>query len=114
MSVKHVKEYYKQVCDQYQEMLENIQDCEKDLENQLVSPEYIDNLRQQIEPVKNNYMTMSWIMHLLNQPNRKSKVRPYQERMKKVTDKIDKQFKPDKLLEENQMLINSLKHNKDE
>ena len=29
MSVKHVNEYYKQICDQYKEMIGDIQDLEK-------------------------------------------------------------------------------------
>ena len=55
MSVKAVKRYYDQICDQYKEMLENIKDLEKEAAEGLVEPERIERLKEQIAPIKQNY-----------------------------------------------------------
>ena len=108
MAVKHIVEYYNQVCDQYLLLQEELKDFQKEVENGLVEPERIETLKQVIEPVKNNYMTLSWIMYLLNQPQRDSKERAYQKRMKTFTEKLDKKFSKEGILLENEETISSI------
>ena len=108
MAVKHIKEYYEQVCNQYIQMNEELKDFQKEVENGLVEPERIENLKKMIEPLKNNYMTLSWIMYLLNQPNRKSKQKAYQKRSKKFTESLDKNFDKEGIMQQNDMVIKSI------
>ena len=108
MAVKHVKEYYEQVCDQYVMMNEELRDFQKEVENGLVEPERLDNLKKMIEPLKNNYMTLSWIMYLLNQPNRDSKERAYQKRNKKFIESLDKNFNKEAIMKQNDEVIKSI------
>ena len=108
MAVRHIKEYYEQVCSQYIQMNEELKDFQKEVENGLVEPERIENLKKMIEPLKNNYMTLSWIMYLLNQPQRDSKERPYQKRTKKFTESLDKKFNKDGILKQNEEVIKSI------
>ena len=42
MSVKAVRRYYNQICDQYHEMLENIHDLEVEAAQGMVEPERIE------------------------------------------------------------------------
>lgn len=108
MAVKHIKEYYEQVCDQYVQMNEELRDFQKEVENGLVEPERLDNLKKMIEPLKNNYMTLSWIMYLLNQPNRDSKERAYQKRNKKLIESLDKNFNKESIMKQNDEVIKSI------
>ena len=108
MAVKHIKEYYEQVCDQYVMMNEELRDFQKEVENGLVEPERLDNLKKMIEPLKNNYMTLSWIMYLLNQPNRDSKERAYQKRNKKFIESLDKNFNKESIMKQNDEVIKSI------
>lgn len=108
MAVKHIKEYYEQVCDQYVLMNEELRDFQKEVENGLVEPERLDNLKKVIEPLKNNYMTLSWIMYLLNQPNRDSKERAYQQRNKKFIESLDKNFNKESIMKQNEDVIKSI------
>ena len=108
MAVKHVKEYYEQICEQYVQMNEELRDFQKEVENGLVEPERIDNLKKIIEPLKNNYMTISWIMYLLNQPQRASKERAYERRNRKFLETLDKKFKKESILKENEDVINNI------
>ena len=108
MAVKHIKEYYEQVCDQYIQMNEELKDFQKEVEEGLVEPERIENLKKIIEPLKNNYMTLSWIMYLLNQPQRDSKERAYQKRNKKFMDSLDKNFNKESIMKQNDEVIKSI------
>jgi molecular chaperone GrpE (heat shock protein) len=108
MAVRHIKEYYEQVCEQYVQMNEELRDFQKEVENGLVEPERIENLKKMIEPLKNNYMTLSWIMYLLNQPNRDSKERAYQKRNKKFIESLDKNFDKESIMKQNDEVIKSI------
>lgn len=108
MAVKHIKEYYEQVCEQYVQMNEELRDFQKEVENGLVEPERIENLKKMIEPLKNNYMTLSWIMYLLNQPNRDSKERAYQKRNKKFIESLDKNFDKESIMKQNDEVIKNI------
>lgn len=88
MAVRHIKEYYEKMADQYMEMQDNIKEIEKDLANGLVEPEFLERLQEQIKPLKDNYLTLSYIMFLLNQPNRDSKVKKYEQQNKKLLSSI--------------------------
>ena len=108
MAVKHIKEYYEHVCNQYSQMTEELKEFQKEVEDGLVEPERLDNLKAVIEPLKNNYMTLSWIMYLLNKPQRDSKERPYQRRNKKFIESLDKRFNKDGIIEENDAVIKKI------
>ena len=108
MAVKHIKEYYEQVCNQYIQMNEELREFQKEVENGLVEPERIENLKAIIEPLKNNYMTLSWIMYLLNKPQRESKERAYQQRTKKFMAEMDKKFSKEGILAENEEVIKNI------
>lgn len=108
MAIKHIIEYYNQVCDQYMQMQEELIDFQKEVENGLVEPERIDNLKSIIEPLKNNYMTLSWIMYLLNKPQRDSKERPYEKRNKKLLASLDKKFNKEAIIEANEEVIKNI------
>lgn len=108
MAVKHIKEYYEQVCEQYVQMNEELRDFQKEVENGLVEPERIDNLKAVIEPLKNNYMTLSWIMYLLNKPQRDSKEKSYERRNRKLRESLDKNFSKESILKQNEAVIKSV------
>lgn len=101
MSVKHVEEYYNQICRQYQEMLDDIKDLEKECAEGIVEPERIDRLKEQIAPIKNNYERWAYMMFLLHQPNRKEKVKRYQKQNEKLLRSLSKENSLDAILEEN-------------
>lgn len=82
MSVKHVKEYYQQVCDDYSEMLENIKNFEEELKTSVVEPERLDKLKSMIKPLKENWERLNYIIFLLNKPNNKKRAVKYNKLIK--------------------------------
>ena len=107
MSLKDVKNYYNQICDQYNEMISDIQDLEKEAEQGIIEPERIDRLKEQVAPIKQNYERWAYMMFLLNQPARKEKVKRYQKQNAKFLEKLSKQNSLDAVIEENN---EALKH----
>lgn len=82
MAKKHVVEYFNKVANQYKDLLNELKDFEKECNEGLVEPERFDNFKKIIEPLKNNYMTWSYVIYLLNLPNRKSKEKTVKRRSK--------------------------------
>ena len=105
MSVKAVKKYYDQICDQYKEMMDNIRELEADAENNLVEPERIERLKEQVAPIKENYERISYIMFLLNQPTRKSKQPRYKEANKKFLSTLNPKNSTESVLKETEDFV---------
>lgn len=112
MSVRDVKEYYLSVVRDYKDMLQELQDFEIELQHDLVSPEKIEDLKQLIEPIKNNYQTLSYIIYLLNKPQRNDKVKQakYAKQHKKDISFIDPKFTKDGILKQNQDTLSKIRN----
>lgn len=109
MSVKHVKKYYKEIEDQYFEMLQDIKDFEKEASENLIAPERVDQLKEMISPLKINYERLSYIMYLLNLPNKKTKQKGYIQRNNKLLKEIGVNNSAASVLQENRDVLTSLK-----
>ena len=72
MAKRHVTQYYLQMESQYFEMVENLRDLNEDVQKGIVSPEEYQMLQQEVEKLRENYERISYIMLLLNKPNRKT------------------------------------------
>ena len=107
MSLKDVKNYYNQICDQYNEMISDIKELEQEAEQGIVEPERVDRLKEQVAPIKQNYERWAYMMFLLNQPARKEKVKRYQKQNAKLLAQLSKQNSLDAVIEENK---EALKH----
>lgn len=89
MSKKDVEKYYNQITADYTEMIENLKEMEELAAQKIINPDKIEELKAAVEPLKNNYMTISWIMFLLNQPNKKEKIARYKKTEEKKVLTID-------------------------
>lgn len=109
MSVKRLEIEYAAVVDQYHEMLENLRDLEKELADGLIAPEFLDNLKKQIEPIKNNYEQWSYIMFLLHEPQRKAKRDKYRKTIAAKLKMLDIKNSPEARLAAGKTALNELK-----
>ena len=111
MSKKHVDEYFNKVVHDYKEMLDTIHELEEECSKGLVDPDKVEQMKELIKPLKNNYMTLSWIMYLFNQPNKKQKKRKYEQVQLPIMNNIDPKNErhPEAIHEENKKVINELK-----
>ena len=81
MAKKDVDQYFQKMCSDYSDMIEALHDMEEEASKNLISPDRLESMKDQVNVVKNNYMRISYIMYLLNRPNRRGK-----------TERYDKQF----------------------
>lgn len=109
MSLKHFKSYYNEVSAQYFEMLEDLKDMEKLFEDGMISPERVDNLKTMIAPVKDSYMTLSYVKFLLDMPNKKEKQQRYKNQNKRRLSSIEPQNTREGILNNNKNILENLK-----
>lgn len=109
MAVKDVKEYYDKVCDQYVEMLDNLKEMQEAYELGNISQEQFENLKKIIEPLKSNYERISWIMYLLNIPQRKKKVKKWKKQNDVLMSKYEKKNDIESTLDENSKALSQMK-----
>lgn len=82
MAKKDVERYYDIITEQYHEMLQDIKEFERDLANNCIDPELVERMKKNIIPIQQNWERWTYMMFLLNQPQRKSKQPKYKERNK--------------------------------
>jgi ribosome recycling factor len=109
MSVKHIKEYYEEVSAQYHELLNELKDFEKEAQEGMIEPERLDMIKENIKPLTNNYQTLSWIMFLLNKPNKKQKHKTYERQNQKRLNSLDKRFSKEGVINTNNDTLDRLK-----
>ena len=108
MARKDVLIYFKQVEDQYLEMLADVKDYEKDHEAGYISDEKYNELVAQIDIVKVNYERISYIVFLLNAPARESKKTKYVKQNKKISKGLANSSL-DKVIDENADALKKIK-----
>ena len=68
---------YKQVKQQRTEMVNNLREMEKELNEGLVEPEFVERLRRIVEPINVNFAIWDYIKFILNMPVKKSNKERY-------------------------------------
>ena len=108
MSVKHVKKYYDEVAQQYMDMRNELNDFAELSKNNLFPPEKLESIKQSIQPLLRNYEVLSYIMFLLNMPNKKEKSKKYEKANKKLLKSLQEQNKKNGILQENKNIVDEL------
>lgn len=110
MSIKHVKDYYLKVTNDYHMMNQTLEEMEKAISdsNLEIATQNLPMIKQQVAQLKENYLRISYIMFLLNMPNRKEKQLRYVQREKKKLDNIPEEHRLLGVLRENKTIINDI------
>lgn len=108
MSVKHVKEYYKTITEQYTEMQNDLKELEESAQTNLINPENLEQIKLNVEKIKENYQTISWIMYLLNKPNRGEKAKKYNRTYSKKISLLEK-HSLDRIVDDNTQSLDTIK-----
>ena len=78
MAKKDVDIYFRQICEDYHELIETLHEMEEEVNKGMLDPDKLEQLKKTIEPMKINWQRISYIMFLLNKPTRKQKVNKYE------------------------------------
>ena len=110
MAVKHVREYYERMVSDYVEMKKVLEELEKiSEENASNALNNIESIREQVKLLEANYKRLSYIMFLLNQPNKEKKKSRYFKREQKRLEAIPEKDRKEGVVEENSKIIENLK-----
>lgn len=88
MAVKDVKEYYFKMFAQYLEMKNDLADFEQALKDGFITEDQMQAAIEEVVAVQQNYDRLTYIMYLLELPNRKSKQSKYHRANKKVYNEL--------------------------
>ena len=89
MAIKDIKNYYYQMQAQYLEMKEDLVDFEQALQDGFITEDQLEAAREEVIKIENNYDRLSYIMYLLEMPNRNSKKPGYTKTNKAVLNFLD-------------------------
>ena len=110
MALKHLKQYYDQVCADYREAIQEIKEFEEECAKNLVPVDRVDQLKSTMAPLLKNYEQISYLVFLLNMPNKKEKQKSYNKAFKnKINSIVKSENTPEALLAENKDVLNKLK-----
>lgn len=110
MSLKHVKNYYLQIQEQYVQMLGDAKDFDEALKNGLVDQAQFDQAQTLMNRVKENYERISYIIYLFYQPNRDKKVAKFNRQEKHMHNHFtNSNASKDAILSENADLLKEFK-----
>ena len=110
MAIKHVREYYERMVSDYVEMKRVLEEMEKLSEEKAsIALSNIEQIREQVKILEANYKRLSYIMFLLNQPNKESKKQRYLAREKKKLSDIPVSDREEAVIEENTRILETLK-----
>jgi len=85
MAVKDVKRYYYAMLNQYLEMKADLADFEQAFTDGFITEDQLEAVREDILKVEANYDRLTYIMYLLEMPNRPTKKEGYDKRNTKLT-----------------------------
>ena len=90
MAVKDVKEYYFKLIAQKAELEADLADFEEALKNGFITEEQMQAAKDELVPYQINLDRLTYIMYLLELPNRKAKKAKFAKQNKKILNELKK------------------------
>ena len=90
MAAKDVKEYYFKLIAQKAELDADLADFEEALKNGFITEEQMQAAKDELIPYQINLDRLTYIMYLLELPNRKAKKAKFVKQNKKILDELGK------------------------
>lgn len=98
MSRKHVQQYYEQILKTRVEFLKDSKELEEACKNNMIDSSVLENHKKTFLPIEEAYNRWTYMMYLLNMPNKKEKKKSYEKRNKEKIDSISNKYKDDDLI----------------
>lgn len=84
MALKQVKDYYKSVEKLYFDMVHSLEEMNEEFKKGNVTEEELNKLLTPVNNIKDNYLRLSYVLHLFYTPKRESKVKKYNKQEQNV------------------------------
>lgn len=110
MAVKDVKDFYLKTSAQYLEMKETLAEFEKEFKEGHITEDKLDNVKDLVNFMEQNYDRLSYIMYLFELPNRPKKKAKAQKANQKLEDYFkSKKADKDSISTENKSSLDNLR-----
>lgn len=86
MALKQVKDYYRSVEKLYFDMVHSLEGMQEEFNKGNVTEEELNKLLMPVNNIKDNYLRLSYILHLFYEPNRTKKVENYNKQEHKIVN----------------------------
>lgn len=112
MSKKHVEEYYAKMFSDYCEMKSVLEELQNNLTEETASmyTSQISDIKDKVRLLEANYKRLSYVMFLLNMPNKKKKENNYIRSEHKKLNSIPINDRQDAVEKENSEILSKLKN----
>ena len=84
MAVKDVRKYYYTMYKQKEQMVKVLEEFNKAFEEGKVTEDQLENIKEQVDVISNNFTRVSYIISLLEMPNRDEKKEKYKQANKSI------------------------------
>ena len=84
MAVKDVRKYYYTMYKQKEQMVKVLEEFNKAFEEGKVTEDQLENIKEQVNVISNNFTRVSYIISLLEMPNRDEKKEKYKKANKSI------------------------------
>lgn len=86
MALKQVKDYYKSVEKLYFDMVHSLEGMQEEFSKGNVTEEELNKLLTPVNNIKDNYLRLSYVLHLFYEPQSQKKVKKYEKQEHKIVD----------------------------
>ena len=90
MAVRDVREYYWKLLAQQEEMQNDLEDFTEALQNGYITEEKLEDVKLEVNRLKENVDRVAFILYLLEKPNRAAKQPKHDKANKKLLNELDK------------------------
>lgn len=112
MALKDVKKYFKEEEKLYFDMLNSLNEMQKEFEEGNVTEEELNKMLLPVTDIKNIYLLLAYVIYLFNQPNRKKKVPKYKKQNKEINSFFGNNgLSMDETLEKDKDILKTFKEN---
>ena len=108
MSKKDFDNYMIKMKAQYEEMKRNLEIVAKEAQDNPSDLDFVERLRQDILPFKQNYERLVYIKTLLDRPNKKDKKLKYNRMLIKKLKELEEKNSTESVLQENKEVISKI------
>ena len=110
MAARDVKEYYFKLIAQKAELEADLADFEEALKNGFITEEQMQAAKDELVPYQINLDRLTYIMYLLELPNRKTKKAKFAKQNKKILNELEKRKADEQsVIAENKSALNAFR-----
>lgn len=109
MAVRDVEKYYTEMSNQLKELKKEISEMEQDVKNNIMAPEFLEDLKTMVQPLMTNWERISYFMFLLHKPTKKEKEPLYKKQKQKLLKEIGGDNLGEVMKAENQEVIEKVR-----